>query len=54
MQAANPLHPPLPAQVPLHAIKALHQEDRKSPFGHTPWRSGALHLRFLPVRGGGC
>lgn len=37
-------------QVPLHAVRALHQEAQKSPFAHTPWRTGALHLRFLPVR----
>ncbi|KAI8469362.1 MAG: transport protein Trs120 or TRAPPC9 TRAPP II complex subunit-domain-containing protein [Monoraphidium minutum] len=34
--------------VPLHAVRALHQEAQKSPFAHTPWRTGALHLRFLP------
>ncbi|GBF95068.1 hypothetical protein Rsub_07569 [Raphidocelis subcapitata] len=34
--------------VPLSNVRELHHETVKTPFGHTPWKSGALHLRFLP------
>lgn len=39
----------LHAQVPLNATASFHQCGPKSPFPHLPYKTGAMHLRFLQV-----
>jgi hypothetical protein len=38
-------------QVPLHATRCFHAGGPKSPFPHLALKSGAMHFRFMQVRG---
>jgi hypothetical protein len=36
-------------QVELQLLRSFYKEQQKSPFTFFPWKSGFMHLRFLPV-----
>ena len=37
-------------QVELSSFQSIIQTQAKSPFKSFPWKTGAMHFRFLPVR----
>ena len=40
----------VPLQVELSSFQSIVQTQAKSPFKSFPWKTGAMHFRFLPVR----
>jgi hypothetical protein len=36
-------------QVELANVRSFYKEQQKSPFKFFPWKTGAMHFRFLPV-----
>lgn len=37
-------------QVELQLVRSFYNEQQKSPFKFLPWKNGAMHFRFVPVR----
>ena len=37
-------------QVELQLVRSFYNEQQKSPFKFLPWKNGAMHFRFIPVR----
>jgi hypothetical protein len=35
--------------VPLNATASFHQSGTKTPFPHLPYKTGAMHFRFMQV-----